>query len=303
MEVYVEDKCLESGAILKGIYEIKEIIAKGELSIVYIAQNIKDKYKYVIKEYFPDKLVLRDLDGKTVLCKMPGLKDKYNNSRKEFSHEAMILKKFNNKNIAKYIDCFIENNTTYIVIQYYEGKTLDKYIEENKDIPIYYFFKNIFIPIINTIEFIHKKNILHRDIKPSNIIIDEKCNHVIIDFGSAINYKENKKKIIFITPGFSPLEFFSEESKQGTYSDIYSFAATIYYYLCGKAPAAVSERVIEDNIENINKYNKQISFIFSSIIMRNLSIDYGRRFSVLKLLKIFIYLECLILKIKINIRK
>lgn len=64
----------------------------------------------------------------------------------------------------------------------------------------------------------------------------------------------------------------------------------------------VSERVIEDNIINIKHYNKEISTLSSSIIMKNLPVDYKKRFSSLKLLKTFMYFEYFLLKIKGSIK-
>lgn len=298
MKVEVDDICLSKGTVLKDIYEIKERISKGKLSITYVAYDLIKECKCIVKEYFPEGLALRDMDGKSVVCKMPSLKERFYNLEDVLFNEGEILKGFKHKNISKYINHFTENSTTYVVLEHYDGKTLDEYLKENKDISINDFFNKIFIPLINAISCIHKKNIIHRDIKPSNIIINEQGEPIIIDFGSAINYKICKKKNIFITPGFSPLEFYSEKSRQGKYSDIYSLTATLYYCLCGKVPMDAGKRIIEDNIENIKKYNSEISLFFSIIIMKNLSVNHKKRFLSLKLIKIFVYIECIILKVK-----
>ncbi len=294
----IEDGCLEEGMVLKDIYEIEAIISKGELGIIYLGYDLKKKEKCVIKEYYPNKLALRDIDKKMVLCKSSKLKEKYYNLRDIFLNEGVLLKKFNHKNIATYITHFIENNTGYIVIKYYEGQSLEQYIKENKKECTGDFLKRIFIPLINTIDVIHKKNIIHRDIKPSNILINKDGEPVIIDFGSAIEYKVCENKKIFVTSGFSPIEFYSEKSKQGIYSDIYSLSATLYYYLCKKVPLEVSQRVIEDDLEDIKKYNKEISLFFSRVVMKNLSLPYKKRFFSAKLFKICLYIEYFILKIK-----
>lgn len=299
MKAEIDDICLKNGIILKEVYEIKEMISKGKLSMVYMGYDLDKKRKCIIKEYFPEGLALRDMDRKNIVCKTPSLKKKFCDLREVFLNEGEILKDFKHKNIAKYIDHFMENNTGYIVIEYYEGKKLDEYIKENKISSMYDFLNNIFIPLINGINYVHKKNIIHRDIKPSNIIINKKEEPIIIDFGSAINYKICKKKNVFVTPGFSPLEFYSEKSTQGKYSDIYSLTATLYYCLCKKVPMNVPERIIEDNIENIKNCNSEISVLFSKIIMKNLSVNCKKRTLSLNFLKAFIYLECIILKMKL----
>ncbi|MBV7275337.1 serine/threonine protein kinase [Clostridium sp. PL3] len=303
MKVEVLEVCLKGGTILKENYEIEKVISKGKLSITYLGNDLYKETNCIIKEYFPEKLALRDMDNEKVVCKSLLLKEKFYDLKDIFFNEGEILKKLKHKSISSYIDHFEENDTSYIVIKYYEGKTLDEYIKENNNISILYLLKKIFIPIANAINYMHKKGIIHRDIKPSNIIMDKHGDPLIIDFGSSINYRICNKKNIFITPGFSPLEFYSEESKQSRYSDVYSFAATLYYCLCGKVPISVTERLIEDKIENIRNYNQEISLLFSKVIMKNLSVNFKERIPSLNFFKVFIYLECIRLKIKILIQR
>lgn len=286
-----DDIWLRSGVMLKSRYEIKKTIWVSDLSIVYLGFDFLEGGECVIKEHFPKGKVLRDTDGRTVIFKMPTFKNKYYEGLNQFLNEGILLKNLKYKNIAKCVDYFSENDTGYIVMKYYEGKTLDAYMEGEKDFYISDDFKNIFIPIANALSYIHKKGVLHRDIKPKNILINEKLGPIIIDFGAACNYKSRQKKKIFYSPGYSPLEFYSQKSKQGRYSDVYSMAALLYFYLSGKAPEKVTNRVIEDKIEDISMYNRDISKFFSRKIMKNLSVDYKNRFKSMFMFKIVIYLE------------
>lgn len=54
-------------------------------------------------------------------------------------------------------------------------------------------------------------------------------------------------------------QYISYQSKQGTYSDIYSMAAILYYTLSGKTPVDAPSRVIEDKIEPLNNLNYGVS--------------------------------------------
>ncbi len=294
----IEPLVLPKKTILKKEYEIKQKLAVGNFSIVYMGNDLKNGSPCIVKEFFPNQIVLRDLDNMNVVCRRPGLKLRYHKARDVFFGEAEILKGFYHRNIVRYIDHFMENNTGYIVTAYCKGKTLDRYIENEADVSIGAFLRNIMVPLIDVGLELHKQAIIHRDIKPNNIMIDEEGQPVIIDFGSAIHYQNCKSKQIFVTPGFSPLEFYAGNTKQGRYSDIYSFAATLYYYLSGKAPEAASERVIEDGIEDIRKYNSIISRTFSHIVMKNLSLDYRKRNSSLYFLRCGVYLEYLLIKMK-----
>lgn len=298
LEADLDEVSLQKGTILKSRYEIKRAISVSDLSIVYRGFDYLNGEECIIKEHYLKGKVLRDMDGKTVVFKMPSFKEQYDEGVNVFLNEGILLKRLKHKNLVECIDYFIENDTGYIVLKYYEGKTLDEYIKENGFFLISEQFKKIFIPIVNAVGYIHKKGIIHRDIKPKNVIINKECDPVIIDFGSACSFKKKQKKKIFYTPGYSPLEFYSEKSKQGKYSDIYSLAATLYFYLCGKPPEKVTDRVIEDKIESIGKYNKDISNFFSKVLMRNLSVDHKKRFSSLGIFKIIMWIEYINLRMK-----
>lgn len=291
LEYDLDEVALKNGIMLKSRYEIRKTISVSDLSIVYMGFDFLEGKECVIKEHYPKGKVLRDMDERTIVFKMPSFKEKYYEGVNLFLNEGVLLKKLRHKNLVKCIDYFTENDTGYIILKYYEGKTLDDYMKEEKDFFISDEFKKIFIPILNALSYIHKKGILHRDIKPQNVIINKEFGPVIIDFGAACKYKTKQKKKIFYTPGFSPLEYYSDKSRQGRYSDIYSLAATLYYYLSGKTPERVTDRVIEDKIESLEKYNRDISNSFSRVIMKNLSVDYKRRFSSLGVLKIIMYIE------------
>jgi serine/threonine protein kinase len=293
MKIKFKDSCLKRNITLNSRYKIKKTLAVSDLSIVYLAEDSSRKQKCVIKEFFPKQLVLRDLDQKTVIGRQPSLKAKLQQERALFFNEALILKTIKHHNIIRYLDHFTAHDTGYIVTKFYKGPTLEQYINSEKKVAMRDCLHNIFIPILNAVAELHKSGVIHRDLKPNNIIITKQNGPVLIDFGSAIRFQEPGKKKILITPGFSPLEFYSENSRQGCFSDIYSLAATLYYYFCGKVPIEVTQRVFEDNLENIRNYNEVISPWLAKVIMKSLAVDYQKRFKSLKLLKLLLYWESL----------
>lgn len=295
-DIDTDEISLRSGVIIKSRYEIKKTIWVSDLSIVYLGFDYFAGMECIIKEYYPKGKVIRETDGRTVVFKMPTFKDKYYEGINQFLNEGVLLKKLKHRNIAKCIDYFEDNDTAYIVMKYYEGKTLDEYMKEKKEFLLSEELKNIFIPIVNALKYIHKKGVLHRDIKPKNVIINQEYGPVIIDFGAACNYKSKQKKKISYSPGYSPLEFYSDKSKQGKYSDIYSFSAMLYYYLTGKIPYKVTDRLFDDKLEDISNYNRDISEFFSKNIMKNLSVDYRKRLKSMLIFKLIIYIEIFNLK-------
>jgi serine/threonine protein kinase len=295
MKVEKRYRALKRGVILDRDYQINRVLVVSELSIVYTGYDRAQKQHCIIKEFFPGQLVLRDLDQKTVLVRLPSLQAKYTRALEDFRNEARVLQTIRHPNMVRYIKDFSANNTGYLVTEYCRGKTLEQRIEKEKAISVSVFLREIMLPVIAAIEKLHQQGVIHRDLKPSNIMITHKNIPVIIDFGSAVNYRQPDKKSIFVTPGFSPLEFYSKTARQGRYSDIYSLAAILYYYLTGKSPCEVTGRVIVDRLESVRACNKIISPLFGRMIMKNLAVDYKKRFNSLKWLKFFIRLEIMLL--------
>ena len=202
---------LPQGTILSDKYLIKDKLApKSNLSIVYLAINSQTKEKVVVKEFFPQELALRDLNGKRVVSKRPA-GDILKKEVDRFLREAKIMKELQGYSVGRCYDYFKENNTAYIIFKYYQGPNLKDYITQ-EELTLEEFLKEIFYPLLKTVAFIHRQGYIHRDLKPSNIIYASKP--ILIDFGSAIKYKEESAKRRVLTPGYSPLEFYAQEAEQ-----------------------------------------------------------------------------------------
>ena len=298
MQVIQVELSLPANSVLNDTYKIKEVIATSKLSFVYIAENINEGNQLIIKEFFPNAIALRDLDNKTVVNRLPSTKQKFEDLKAIFLNEALIMRQINHRNIVKYIDHFDDNESIYIVMEYYEGTLLDQYL---KDFPINdrdHLYTSIFLPLIGALSYLHKKGILHRDIKPSNIMINSEGNPCLLDFGSAIFYKTAENYQIFTSPGYSPLEQYSNVSEQGVYTDIYSLAATFYFSLTDIIPLDSSKRVIEDKIENVRKYNEKVSIILSRTIMWGLAVHAKKRCSSLKFMGLAVAVGNIINRLK-----
>lgn len=290
MKTINTELCLHENTILKNKYKIKKVISVSNLSIVYLAEKIDDRKLFAIKEFFPKQLVIRDLDNRTLVVRLLSKKKQFCKLKEQFAIESTILKNLSHSNIVKHIDSFEENETFYIVMKYYEGLTLEKYIKE-RDYDKSKLYNDIFLPIINAINYIHKKGIIHRDIKPSNIIIDNKGIPYLIDFGSAIYYRFSFENNILTTSGYSPLELYAKNNKQGKFTDIYSLSATLYFSLTGVVPLDISKRIIEDTLKSVKKYNREVSIFFAFIIKWGLAVKSYRRCFSLKFFLIALYLE------------
>ncbi|MDR0834579.1 MAG: protein kinase [Candidatus Symbiothrix sp.] len=232
-------------ALLNGTYTIERTIGAGGFGITYYAKHTGLNNYYVIKEFFLDGRCVRNTQAKTVITQ--GInEDTYQKYRQKFIEEAQTLAKLDHPNIVKVMNVFDENNTSYIVMPFVEGKTLQGLVEKHGQLD-YNTAVNYIGQLSEAVGHIHKKDILHRDIKPDNIIVTPKNTVVLIDFGSAREFVHDKTQshTTMLTQGYAPLEQYAANSRKGAYSDIYAIGATLYFAITGQKPLDATSRTME----------------------------------------------------------
>ncbi len=273
-----------------GNYKIIESIGQGGFGITYKAIHIKTGIIRAIKEYFPSDYASRARDGLSIIShtkNKEGDKDVYSWGLESFLKEAQTLAKFNYPTIVKIIDYFEENNTAYLVMEYYEGETLKKYLEKNKNNAFSQDeILNIIMPILEGLKEVHSKGYLHRDIAPDNIFLRKIGLPVLIDFGSSRNSIGNKSKTLsaIIKPGYSPPEQYTFNSNQNASADIYAICAVIYEMVTKIiVPESTYRQTLafngqKDPIEDIaTKYKNKYPKAFLENIMQGLALRANER--------------------------
>jgi serine/threonine protein kinase len=241
---------LSVGKILYSKYVIEKVLGMGGFGITYYAKHTALNKHYAIKEFFINGFCVRGTQSKDV--HLQGLtEEEYTRFREKFVEEARTLAKLDHENVVKVIDMFEENNTSYIVMPFVEGVTLQQIIKQRGKLD-YEIAVNYMAQLAEAIGYIHEQNILHRDISPDNVIITPQNKIVLIDFGSAREFIHDKTQshTAILKKGYAPLEQYSVTSRKGAYSDIYSLGAVFYYTLTGQKPMEATERTIEDMPES-----------------------------------------------------
>jgi Serine/threonine protein kinase len=236
-------------------YEIEGYIDETEFSNVYLVSTFNKKY--VIKECFPKSITIRDDDLKIFTNKNI---EKFNLVKNSFQREKEILEKLDkNKDIVNLVNFFEENNTIYLVLEYFEGINLKKYVLEN-ELPEKEILQ-IFLEIVKIVIEIHDECVIHRDIKPSNILINGKNEIKIIDFGTGLLKGNRNGDYIKVTEGYSALEMYSLKTEIDEKSDVYSLCALLYFMLEKKKLKSVLDRFYSEELTFERKINEDLKRI------------------------------------------
>ena len=225
-------------------YTITKVLGEGGFGIVYHAKDSKLNRELAIKEYYPHISVSRD-EGYTVEAKS-NYEENYQEGLGKFIAEARVLASCEHPHIVKVYSIIEANNTAYMVMPYYQGITLDKYIKKNgrlNEEVAYHYLK----PICEALAYLHKKDYIHRDIKPSNIFLRQRgdvLEPVLLDFGGARQFNAEVSGLYsqILTEGYAPPEQYRKQGKQAGYTDIYALAATFYHMASGALPLAALDR-------------------------------------------------------------
>ncbi|GGO31751.1 serine/threonine-protein kinase [Deinococcus humi] len=231
---------LPAGTLLRNQqFRLEGQLGQGGFGITYLAEDRSLHRKVAIKELF-----LSDWKRSPQAVLQPGKLTgaEFQEMKIKFLAEARILAGFNDPNIVRVYDQFIENNTAYLVMEYLQGETLGERLVRDTTLP------NIEVTILavrvlQALRLLHRKDLLHRDIKPDNIFLERSGRVVLIDFGSVRQFQVGQTTSMtqHVTPGYAPLEQYGAKGKVGPPSDLYSLGATLYHALGGKMPPAASE--------------------------------------------------------------
>jgi serine/threonine protein kinase len=264
------DNCLGIGTRV-GEFEITGIIGEGGFGIVYLAFDHSLQRTIALKEYMPPALAGRGGDN-TIAVRSKRHQETFEAGLKSFINEARLLAQFDHPALIKVHRFWEQNNTAYMAMRYYEGRTLKDIIRDEPGMATEAWWKSVLKPILEALGVLYSVQILHRDISPENIMIQPTGEPVLLDFGAARQLIQNSTQAltVILKPGYAPVEQYADDTsmQQGPWTDIYALSAVVYSSIARKAPPASVARMIKDPMEPLTPdgypgYSRQFLFAIS----------------------------------------
>lgn len=247
------NKAKPSDTVLALRYELKRPVGRGGFSIVYEAADLQLGRKVAVKE-----------------CTIPTEKER-------FLREAKLLEEYSEEDaIVRVLDYFEENDTAYIVMEFLEGGTLRECIEQGGKWTMERTVERM-APVMETLEHLHKSNVIHRDISPDNIMVLKDGRLKLLDFGAAKQYSDSTMSRLVVKASYSPPEQMDAKGVFGSWSDVYSVCAAMYFCITGKNPEDAISRLMFDDLKKPSELGADILPAAEKALMNGMALDSSKR--------------------------
>jgi serine/threonine protein kinase len=224
-------------------YEIIHELPQGGQAIVYKAVHKPTKTNVAIKILLP-----------TLMAST--------RARYYFEREAEVIARLDHPNIVRIRDSGIIHGQYFFVMEFIKGQPLYRYVED-KELSFrerIIFFKKI----CEAVTYAHQQGIIHRDLKSGNVLIDERGEPHILDFGlaKAIGMSELDRKDAMPTmtgqwsgslSNMSPEQAAGKPELIDVRTDVYALGMMLYHILTGQDAYDVAGMVLEvlKNIQEV----------------------------------------------------
>ncbi len=252
-----------------GKYPVVRHLGSGATSEVYLCH---------------DPFATRDVAIKLVSTTLFNDPERGKLYKKLFVTEASLAGKLQHPHICQIYDAVADESLHYIVTEYVDGGTLEKFCTPEQLLPLDKTVEIVF-KCTRALEFAHKMGITHRDIKPANILYAGDTDVKITDFGAALTTGGDSTQISAIgSPAYmSPQQV--KEHPLDHRTDIYSMGVVMYHLLAGRLPFQASNNFsLIYQITNVeppppSSYRQEIPPALDAIVRRAMAKDLEHRYT------------------------
>src|SRR6266849_682485 len=255
-------------------YEIMCLLGHGGMNRVYLAEDMLNRQKVVLK--FPND----DLIGSVAVFE-------------RYKREAEIGSRLDHPHVQRLLNTGEERSEHYLVMEYIQGRSLREVMEEHTpDLLPQAEAIRLTMQTCDALAYCHEHGVFHRDIKPENIMIQDDGSIKIIDFGVAL--LEGARRVTWrgLSGTVGTPDYMAPEQLQGergtASSDIYAVGVMLYEMLCGHTPfegenvfAIINQHVSQDP-PSIRQFNPQISAALATVVMHAIRRDADKRYKSMR---------------------
>ncbi|XP_077938891.1 serine/threonine-protein kinase BRSK2-like isoform X5 [Gasterosteus aculeatus] len=208
-----------------GPYRLEKTLGKGQTGLVKLGIHCVTCQKVAIK------IVNREKLSESVLMKV--------------EREIAILKLIEHPHVLKLHDVYENKKYLYLVLEHVSGGELFDYlVKKGRLTPKE--ARKFFRQIMSALDFCHSHSICHRDLKPENLLLDEKNNIRIADFGMAsLQVGDSLLETSCGSPHYACPEVIRGEKYDGRKADVWSCGVILFALLVGALPFD------DDNLRNL----------------------------------------------------
>lgn len=251
-------------------YNMGKQIGQGAYATVKYAVHKQTNRKVAIKTY--EKFRLLDPTRK-----------------KSVHREIKILEKLEHPNVVKLYEIIDAPKQLHLVLEYISGCSLHTYLKKRPNRRLEELeVKKLFRQIILGVEYCHAQNVTHRDLKLENLLLDDKHNIKIIDFGFSTCFSHDKKIRVFCgTPSYMAPEIVARKEYAGPPADIWALGVLLFTFLCGSFPfKAPQDRELYRKIQRGHCVIPQfVSAGARNLILKMLTVEPSKRPSCSQILQ------------------
>ena len=251
-----------------GKYRVIRELGKGATGAVYLAEDTFKHRSVAIKVMFPE--VLKDAEDGELYRRM-------------FLNEASLAGKLLHPHIVSIFDAVVDESMSYIVMEYVEGGTLEKFCQPENLLGVQEVAEIIF-KCVRALAFANTEGLIHRDVKPGNILHKSGTDIKVADFGAALHVVSNKTQVASVG---SPLYMAPEiitGGKATVQSDIYAVGMVMYMMLAGRTPfeatsqASLAYQIVNHEPSPPSSFREGLPAAIEDIVKQATAKDLARRY-------------------------
>ncbi len=235
--------------VIANRYMVGRMLEYNGEGATYIGWDLVEKKAIKIREFIPDSFTIRSTSNLTLQV-MRGSENVFTDLRRSFVEMWTKLIRFKGHGALISVNEVVDDyGTSYAIYDHFEGISLrDFLLRSSTGYITWERARQLLMPVLSAIGALHQAAIIHRGISPSTLVIgiDGKIKITGFCIGATRNARSDLNSQLY--DGYSAYEQYGFDGQQGTWTDVYAFAAVLYRTLIGSDPISAPERMTNDRL-------------------------------------------------------